>query len=121
MAKSKELQELTERFDSMAQMMESMIHKQSQPVEKPKSVLAKHFDNIVENAITNPASTISGVGVGVAYVGKMLFPEHAETFQNIEVLCITMTGVSAGSTSIKGATAVKNTKTPTPPKSEEYG
>lgn len=115
-----ELDEIKANQEVLFEMVQKALDKGSQPIEPKKSVLAKHFDNIVENAITNPASTLSGVGVGVAYVGKMFFPAHAETFENIEVVCMSMVGVSAGSTALKGATAVKNTK-PTPPKNEEYG
>lgn len=121
MARNKELEELKANQELLFEMVQKAIEKGTSPIEPKKSILATHFDNIVENAITNPASTISGVGVGVAYVGKMFFPQHAETFQNIEVVCMSMVGVSAGSTALKGATSAKNTKTPTPPKSEEYG
>lgn len=119
MAKSREIIELNEKFDSMVELVNTMVEKQSQTIEKPKSKLATHVENVIENAINSPASTLSGVGIAVCYVGPSLFPQHTEVFENLRVACETMVGVSAGSTVLKRAGA-KTTKTNTP-KVEEYG
>lgn len=99
------INDLSEKFDILFDVVTDMKTNQSKPVVitevKEKSKFSQHLDAFVNNALTSPHSTLSGLAVGAAFVGSKMFPQYAEILNETQIFFTGLTGVTAGSALIK--------------------
>lgn len=117
------IKDLSEKFEILFDVVTDIKTNQTKVVpvvEKPKSVIRQHVDAFVENALSSPHSTLSGLAVGAAYVGAKMFPQYAEILNQTQIMFTGLTGVTAGSAMIKPKQEIAK---PLPTKTDEtiYG
>lgn len=103
------INDLSERFDIVFDIVNDMKANQAKAViipVKPKSVIMQHVDAFVDNAFKSPHSTLSGLMVGVSFLGSKMFPQYAPFLQETQVFFTGLTGVTAGSALINPKTNV---------------
>lgn len=98
------INDLSEKFDILYDTVLSIKEGQAKPViteVKQKSAISQHLNAFVENALSSPHSTLSGLAVGAAFVGSKMFPQYAEILNETQIFFTGLTGVTAGSAMIK--------------------
>jgi hypothetical protein len=122
MAKTNHIEELNKRvdlvFESIGDLQKSLETRKAEA--PPKSVIRQHFDTIVTNALKAPHSTFSGLAVGACYVGAKVFPQYSPVLADLQNTFTALTGVTAGSATLKPSPKAVNNTTQTP-NFEEYG